>query len=829
MIKLLRSFILRPMLADRLRSGLTVLSVALGVAVVVAIDLAGEAAVGSFSSSLEAVLGTADLSVSANGAVDERYAGVIARLPVNLTLSPVIESQGYIAGFGAVTVFGIDPVGRPMGGESGEPVEGPSAFVSSALARRAKLQRRAALAISLAGQRRTFTVAGVVQSKDAEFVLLDIADAQAALGRADIDRIEVQVAPGSDIARVEGAIRAAVPPAYSVERAGARGEESQRMLRAFRWNLRVLSYISLVVGAFLIYNTISVSVVRRRAEIGVLRAIGTSRRTVLALFLSEAAMFGVAGAAIGVVFGRGMAEGAVGLISQTVNSLYTSSRPGAIELTWTAVAAGVIAGVAMAILSALGPAVEAMRVTPVSAMGRGVHEERARLRWLLDLGIAGVLAAVSIAAAMPGPVGGRPVWGYVSALSAIVSAAMAAPAFVLAMDRVTRAALRRMFGAAGMVAGRGLAAALARTSVVVAALATAIAMMVAVGIMVASFRETVLVWLDAQLRADLFVRAVGRASPGSFPPLRRAVIEKIRGVAGIADVDVFHGLEFRIDGLRATLGAGDLDVMRRHGRMLFLSGDRDAILRSVVGTDRAIVSEPFANKHGVRTGDRLKLPLGARDVEFEVAGIYYEYSSELGYVILDSATLKKYLPDQPATNMAVYLQPGADRDRVRAEIRQRTAADGVLVADNQTLRAGAVAIFDRTFAITWALEGVAIFVAMLGAANSLLALVLDRRREIGMLRFLGASPAQVRQMVLVEAGLVGLLAAVLGLAMGFSLSQLLIHVINKQSFGWTIQFHPPIALLAIAVSLIWAATVAAALYPARVAARLDPIEAVSSE
>src|SRR6185369_2435569 len=205
------------------------------------------------------------------------------------------------------------------------------------------------------------------------------------------------------------------------------------------------------------------------------------------------------------------------------------------------------------------------------------------------------------------------------------------------------------------------------------------------------------------------------------------------------------------------------------------------------------------------------------------------YSSSQGYIILDRGTLLKYLPDQPATNAALYLAPGADRDGVLRDVQLRTADLGVSAAPNETLRRGAIEIFDRTFAITWALEAVAIVVAMLGAANSLLALVLDRRRELGLLRYLGASSRQIRGMILAEAAFLGLLALLLGLMLGFALSLLLVFVVNKQSFGWTIQFHPPRELLAGALVLVWCVTVLAGLYPARVAARLNPIDVIHEE
>jgi putative ABC transport system permease protein len=816
--RLLWTFIVRPLRRDLIRTVLTVLSVALGVAVVIAIELAGQAAVGSFRSSLETLLGKTDLQITANGGVDEIWAARLAHMPRNLRAAPVIETQAVVEGAGSAPLYGVDLLGA-----------GPA--VSSALARRLGIHSAGdKLALQINDTRREFTIARIVEAQDSEFALLDIADAQQALGSyGKLDRIDIFVSPREDFSRVEAEIRAMLPVSYSLDKPGVRGEENQRMLRAFRWNLRVLSYISLIVGAFLIYNTISVSVVRRRPEIGVLRALGTGRFGVLWLFLGEALLLGLAGSLLGALLGRILAEGAVGLIGDTVNSLYTSSRPAKVEMTLSAVISGIVAGTAVALVSALGPAREAMAVAPVSAMGRGAHERRARLRWGRDLIWSAALAAAALAAAFAPAVDGQPLWGYAAALLAIGAAAFAAPAFVLLVTGLSRNMLRRLCGAEGLLAGRGLAASLSRTSVIVGALATAIAMMASVGIMVGSFRETVIVWLDRQLRADLYVRPSGRSGAGQFPALSPGTPKLVAAVEGVEAVDIFHGLEFRYQGQRATLGAGETAIMRRYGRLRFMGPDRDSILGALSGQDNAIVSEPFANKHGLHRGDRITLPLGSRGVTVTVAGVYYDYSSELGWVILDRSTLLKYLPDQPVTNLAVYLRPGADASEVRRRIEAATAGYRITVAENRTLRSSAVVVFDRTFAITYALEAVAIIVAMLGAANSLLALVLDRRREFGVLRFLGAAPAQIRRMVLIEAAVLGLLANLLGLALGVVLSLLLVYVVNKQSFGWTIQFHPPVSLLACALSLIWLATVAAGLYPARVASRINPIEAVHLE
>jgi putative ABC transport system permease protein len=811
---------------DLPRTLLTVLAVALGVAVVVAIDLAGDAATGSFRSSMETLSGKTDLEILANGGIDENWIGVLDGLPVNASFAPVIEAQAFVEGVGGIPLYGVDMVAgarlRPAGGS-------PGAGISNALAARLHLTPPASLPVEIDSRAQRLAIGNIVDAGQAEFIVLDIADAQKALARyGKLDRIDVTVGPSEDFARVEKAVRAALPAAYLVERPGVRNQENQRMLRAFRWNLRVLGYISLVVGAFLIYNTISVSVVRRRAEIGILRAVGASRATVLWLFLVEALLLGIIGSALGVLLGRVLAGGVVGLIAETVNALYTSSRPTPVELTAGESWAGILTGAVVAFVSALKPAREAMQVAPTEAMSRGAHEHLARLRWRRSLAWSAVFAVLAGAISQAPAWSGYPVGGYVAALFAIGAAALLSPALVLAVNRATRGITRRR--AESLLAGRSLTASLSRTSVVVAALATAIAMMASVGIMVASFRETVALWLDTQLRADFYVRPAIRSAAGQYPPMDDAIPALLAAVPGVAAVDDFRATEFHYRGERATLGAGNIETVRRYGRLRFLGGeDRDAILRSLPGRDRAVVSEPFALKHKIRAGDRLTAPIGGRTVTLTVAGIYYDYSSSQGYVIVDRSTMLKYLPGLPVTNAAVYLAPGADADRVRREIQLRTAGYGVAIARNSELRRTSMEIFDRTFAITWALEAVAILVAMLGAANSLLALVLDRRRELGVLRFLGASAGQVRGMILTEAAFLGLLASILGLALGLALSLLLIYVVNRQSFGWTIQFHPPGALLGAAVLLVWLVTVLAGLYPARVASRMNPIEVIQEE
>jgi putative ABC transport system permease protein len=410
----------------------------------------------------------------------------------------------------------------------------------------------------------------------------------------------------------------------------------------------------------------------------------------------------------------------------------------------------------------------------------------------------------------------------------VAATGLAMPALVSVLASRSSRLLGRVFGVEALLAARSLSGSLRRTSVLVAALATAVAMTTSVGIMVGSFRSTVLVWLDGIVPADLYV---GPAGGGTGRVLDPVLAERIERLPGVEEVDRFRAFEVRYKGRPTTLAFFDVGVRVRQGGLVFLSGRRAAsVLPRLVGRDEVIVSEPFANKHGVRAGDVIPLPLGGRRVDFRVADVYYDYTGERGFVMADRSRLLAYLPGESAPGtLAVYLEPQASPDKVRAAVRDAAGESLVAVVSNVEIRRTALMVFDRTFAITWALEAVSVFVAVMGIAGALLALVIDRRRELGLLRFLGASRRQVQRLILFEAGLLGLLGNAAGLVLGVALSLLLVFVINKQSFGWTIQFHWPVAVLLGALSIVYVSTILAGIYPAHAATRLNPVEVVHEE
>jgi putative ABC transport system permease protein len=356
-------------------------------------------------------------------------------------------------------------------------------------------------------------------------------------------------------------------------------------------------------------------------------------------------------------------------------------------------------------------------------------------------------------------------------------------------------------------------------------------MMVAVAVMVGSFRTTVSVWVGETLAGDVFV---GPASGRSGPSLGRVpeeAIDVIRAVPGVADVDPFLAFSATRDGAPYTVGSGSFAYVTKHGNLPLVDGrDPRSVFAGALARGEAMVSEPYAEKFGAKTGDTVELPGPGGPARVRVAGVYTDYSNDRGTVTLDRAHFQRIWPLSGATTMSVVLADGVAPEegarRIEAAVRGRFA---LRVRTNATLRRLVLQIFDRTFAVTYALEAVAIAVAVLGVFNTLTALVLERRREIGLLRVLGASAARVRRAVRYEAAAIGGLGIALGLASGAAMALVLVHVINRQSFGWTIALRWPWGFLAGALALVFATTLLAAARPAGLAAATDVAAALKEE
>jgi putative ABC transport system permease protein len=831
-------------------TALATLGVALGVAVYVSIRLANHSAMESFRATVDAVTGTANLQLAAGAeGLDERLflkvrqvPGVVAAAPVVQALAPVADGRGE-----ALLVLGIDlfsegefaryelsaadaTAGRAF-------LEDPrGAAVTASLARRLGLRVGSSLPM-LAGARAVrLTVRAVLQSDRLEqamggnLVLVDIATAQEMFDRyGKLDRIDLKVDEAGRSAVIDR-LRPLLPPSVRLERPEGRTQQVENMVRAFQLNLTALSCIALFVAAFLILNSISMSAVRRRREIGILRSLGVTRRQVLVLFMAEAAFCGLAGSALGLLLGIALARATLGSVSQTITALYVVVQARTLYLAPEILWQGAALGLGTALLSALAPAREAADTPPAVTMRQGILVERHALPIGAWSAAGGVLLLLSLATAVCTLRLSQPLLGFVSALLLLVGFALLTPLATVMADRALAPVVRALFRIEGVLAARYLVESLARTAVVIAALMVSVAMLVGLSVMVGSFRDTVDTWVTQTVRADLYVEPAGRAIRGSSAALPTGVIDAARALGEVAAVDTYRGRSSLYRGRTIGLAGVDLDVLARHGRVLFRDSRSSETLTQAWRGRGVVVTESFARRNRTQVGDRLLLdtPTGRREVR--VYGVFYDYSTDAGAILMDRSLYAAWWQDPTVNSIALYLRPGARAEAVRERLLAAVGGrHALLVTPNQDLRRHVMNVFDQTFRITDALQAIVITVAVLGILNTLTALVLQRGREIGILRAVGAFTGQIRKIVLVEAGLIGLIAHLIGSVCGLGLAVMLVYVINQQFFGWTIRLRvePGVFLQSLAIMLV--TSLLAALPPARHAARRIAADAMRLE
>jgi putative ABC transport system permease protein len=650
-------------------------------------------------------------------------------------------------------------------------------------------------------------------------IVTDIRTAQECLDMpGKITRVEI-IAPPEELSDIQEKLRHDLPLDVSVERPSQRGVQVENMTRSFECNLLALTFIALMVGMFLIYNTMTISVIRRRTEIGTLRAIGVSRGKVLALFLLEAFAFGVVGTALGIVGGILFAQGALDSIAKTFEHFYFKEPIETVIVNPVILLGAFALGVTLTVAAAFAPAMEAASVAPAEAARRASYEMKtSRSAGRLAIYAFTVLALAAIAAAQP-PVNGLPVFGYVASLATIIGCALLMPQTLKSILPPLSCICERLFSAEGRIAARSLYGTLGRTSVATASLMIGIAMMVSLAIMIGSFRQTVMMWVDQSLKADLFIQTAARSGGSKQARLQEATVQAIRSTPGVEAVDAFVEQPILYNGERTNLAAGEFDVVGKYGHLLFRSGEDARKLCSSMTNKDCLVSEPFAIRRHVKEGDTIQLMTPKGVEAFFVRGVYYEYASDLGYVTITRSKYIDLFGDTSVSSCAVYVKSGADPDKVRAEIMRRIpSATRLAINTTGSIRKEALIVFDRTFAITYALHAIAIAVALLSVINALFALVMEFKRDFGILRYVGATQQQLRRIVLVEAGLLGAIGNAGGLVLGYLLSLLLIYVINKQSFGWTVQFSFPWVFIAQSGLLVFGTALLAGLIPARIAA-----------
>ncbi|MFZ1219901.1 MAG: FtsX-like permease family protein [Chthoniobacterales bacterium] len=843
-LRIFRWHVLRYLRRHPLLGLLNILSVALGVAVFLATQIANQSANHAFAASVDLIAGKAELEIASPTrhlpeTVFPRVAaapGISGATPLVHGFVPLRDFPGdylEILGidiftnepFRTVTPANFDASAIDLQRWLGSP---NAVAVSEEFVRQHRLKQGDKIRVRAGGHDAELEIGFLLRKEDTfdpHFAAMDIGWAQELLGRrGELSSIQLQLENPQRREAAVAALRAIIPKDARVAAPARRTEEVEKMLGGFQLNLALTSLVSLFVGMFLIYNTVSASVVRRQHEIGILRSLGATRGEVRMLFLAEAMVLGGIGAFLGLLGGLALARVLTSAVSATISSLYVlvSVRDLALPPWLFALAWG--AGVASVILSAWFPAQQAAKQRPVEALHGGTRIERSVLPsagWLTG-GLASVLAAALLSwlALSTGPR-----WlSFVAAFFVIAGFSLLVPRlmfhFSTGVGNAFRGyrARRRRVKMETELAAANLRRALLRNSVTVAALAIAVAMTVGVSVMVFSFRKTVESWINQTLLADLFITPAANEAFGDSAFFPREALQFLATHPAVETADTFRAVE-------VAMGESDVAVAAITGirrEFQFLHGDRASLVRRFHEETCVFVSESFARRHHVRENDVVELmtPDGPRS--FPVAAIFYDYVTDQGIIYMSAENFVRFWRDDRIHSVAVYLKTGHRTGEVTEAFRaQFSQAGQFAIFSNESLRRRIFEIFDQTFAVTYVLLAISIFVAVTGIFLSLTILIAERRRELAILRAVGASAGQIRRLLLTETAMLGLLAAAVGLVCGLCLALVLTGVINRVFFGWTIHLAFPWKTLAWTPVWILAAALMAGIIPAWRASRME--------
>ncbi len=843
-----RWHVLRYLARHPLLAILNVISVALGVALYVAIQIANHSANRAFEASVDVVAGKAQLEVSAPaGNLRDDLFPIVAHHPGIAAATPIVRGFVTLPDFPGeyLDLLGIDIL-------TNEPfrtfdltdfqtqqfdiqkwLRGPRMVaVSEELADQHHLRAGDTMKVQVNGKTTDLTIGYLLRTRgtsanaNPHFAAMDIGWAQEFLARADtLNSISLRLAPGIDLERIVAELRRKLPPDTTVAAPAQRGREVEKMLAGFQLNLQAMSLVSLLVGMFLIYNTIEASVVRRRHEIGILRSLGATRGEVRWLFLGEAAALGAIGIALGLAGGYLLARALVGTVAETISSLYVLLSVREVSVAPWIWGSAVFLGFVSVLAAAWFPARAAAALNPVDTLHHGLRiEQSIRLSrgWILAGSLSLLLSLLLSALALRT---GPPWLGFGAAFFVLAGFSSIAPVITARFSRTAAEFIHQRIKV--RLAAQNLGRNLLRNAVTIASLAAAVAMTVGVAVMVFSFRRTVEEWINQTLIADLFIGPAANeiVGPTSFVP--PSAIEYLERNPAVEEVDTYRSVEVPFRGQTIALA-----IVRGSSRrnLRFLSGSSEMIMRRFYNSQCVLISESFARRFHLAEGETLKLPSPQGDVAFSIAGVFFDYTRDQGTVFLSATNFRKFWHDDRINSLALYLKKDAKPEAVAEEFRKRFSQSGEFsVYSNRLLRTRIFEIFDQTFAVTYVLRTIAVLVAVVGIFLGLTTLVAERSRELGIMRSIGASAKQIRHLLLWESGMIGALSSVLGIVSGLCLAVVLTGVINRAFFGWTIQLAFP--WLSLAWTPIWiiAAALGAGWIPAWRAGRLNIAETVRSE
>jgi putative ABC transport system permease protein len=834
-----------------LRTLLTVAGIVLGVAVFVGMHTANQSVLYAFNRTVDRIAGKTQLQVTAGETgFDENVLEQVQAASTVRVAVPVIEAvvDARIAGEGSLLVLGVDMTGdrslRDYDLESGEEavIDDPLVFlaqpdsiiVSSEFAARAHLRADSRVTLGTALGDRQFTVRGIMKSSGlssafgGNLAVMDIYAAQRMFGRGrTFDRIDLAVTPGHTIAECQRELRARLGPGFQVDPPSGRGQEFESMTAAYSMMVNISSLFALFIGMFIIYNSFQIAVTQRRSEIGILRALGATRRQIRWLFLGESAVTGLAGSLVGLAAGLLIARGIAGFIGGLLSDAYgVAQRADDLSVGPWLLGLALAVGVSTSIVAALVPARSAAQVDPVQALQKGKYELLSSRESRTRAVIGALLGVVSMACLA----GSR--WRlvfYAGYGLAVVVAVLVAPVAAHGLARFIRRPLKWLRPVEGALAADSLIQAPRRTSASVTALMLSLALVIAFGGMTRASYGSITDWMDSALNPDLFVipsEDVVRRTlrfPVSMGP-------EIAALDGVARVQPIRDARVIFRKTPVMLVAADIRSLAQTVHRTPVAGDPRTMYEQAATGRGLMVSDNLAQLQHLRLGDLLELPAPRGVIRLPIVGIVVDYSDQQGTILIDRSLFVRYWQDDSVNLFRVYLKPGATAPAVKERILGCFAGERrVFVLTNRELKAYILRVTDQWFGLTTIQIAVAVLVAVLGIVNTLTVSIIDRRRELGVLQAVGGLHGQIRRTIWIEALSIGTLGLVLGFALGAINLYYILQVVRHDIAGMRLAYEFPLRVAAGMVPTILAAAFMAAIWPAESAVRGSLVEALEYE
>lgn len=838
-LSLIRRLVLRTIRRERILTILSIGGVALGIGLFVGVKVAADRAVEAFTAEIRGIGGQMNYEILHASGIDFDEGIYPAVRLIEEESLPVLVATAFIQDL-RETVEIIAPASvRAIGLLSAPSLESEAlgdlfrvsngVLVTKRFSERHGTRKGDELRALVYDREHLLRVVGVLDDAalTPSAMVMDLGNFQDLSGKAGfLSRIELR----TDEVKAEK-IRKILSADLSIERKDDLIKSREEILKSFRYNLQFVSLIAILVGMFLLYNTVFMSVVKRRTEIGILRGLGMARRTVILLFLTHGLILGLSGSILGIAIGQGAAYFSSLAVEKTISAMYETISISDYRIAPSDAGMAVLIGIAVSLAASAVPAYESSRIRPNESMREGTFESAYR-------GYRGILAAAGLIFVSAGCLlavydyhlmpFSFPFPSYVGILLIIAGFSLLSPAYLSLLLRVLKRPAEGLFRATARIALSDMRGNTYRFSVALMSVAISSALIIALFTLISSFRGSLKGWIEENIAADIYIKPSSCASNFCFFPLSEEVVRIAGEVPEVEGMNQFRTIQVDLFGRKVTAGFADTVMderfaRKRGGKMV----ERTAGLRDA---PRVSISRYLSARYGLQEGDLLEILTPSGPVAFTVADVFSSYSTTSGFLFFDRRWLKEFWGLDDATQLSIYLREGADAVAVARDLRRRLSERFSLqVLNNRDLRQSVLEIFDRSFAITYAIEVISIIVSLIGVVNILMAFVLERRRDISVLRYLGGTWRQIQEVLVVSAAVVGAGGIILGACMGLMMSLIFVFVVNKVSFGWEITFGIPFAALAVVAAGLFVSTVLAGLLPARAARRVDPRQFISFE